>query len=105
VKSRVGLPASAQVYPGAALAWHRDLTLVRRLLGAGPHRVFSLDCLPIAEGVLPSPLLLFWHQPLSRNFCKVASGGGVRQGLLHFSIGMLALVICWREAAWLGPDP
>ena len=56
---RVGLPAGTRILARCGTYLIRDLTLVRGL-GAGLHRVLvSLDYLPIAEGVLPSPPLQF----------------------------------------------
>ena len=42
----------------------------------GTRVFFSLDCLPIAEGVLPSPLCIFRDEIVDQGMFRVVSGVG-----------------------------
>jgi len=60
------------------------------LLGAGPYRVFvSLDCLPITEGVLPSPPLWIWDEIAGQETGRC----GDRQMLNEFQLWVLSTIV------------
>ena len=60
---RVGLPAGTRIFARCGTYLISDLN-PRSRAGAGLHRVLvSLDYLPIAEGVLPSPFCNFETKP------------------------------------------
>ena len=85
VNLRVGLPAGTRILARCGTYLIRDLTLVRGL-GAGLHRVLvSLDYLPIAEGVLPSPPLQFRDESPMRNVPTLSVWGC--QWLRNFDCG------------------
>ena len=86
MKLRVGLPAGTRILARCGTYLIRDLTLVRGL-GAGLHRVLvSLDYLPIAEGVLPSPPLQFRDEIADQKCSDVVRVWGC-QCLRNFDCG------------------
>ena len=89
---RVGLPAGTRIFARCGTYLIRDLTLVRGL-GAGLHRVLvSLDYLPIAEGVLPSPPLQFRDETADQKCSDVVSGVGMPM-LTEFRLWVLSTIV------------